>query len=62
MNYYPNLPTTSDQQKGKLIAQIDPGQTGNDSKFKDKFSKYPVSLSRLKANALFAGRCAESAN
>jgi len=56
MSHYQNLPRTSDQQKERLIAEISPSQSGNDSRYKANFSKYSVSFSRLKQNAVFAGR------
>jgi hypothetical protein len=56
MSYQLGLKRASDQQKQKLIAEITPGQSGNDSKFKEKLSEYTVTSERLKQNAAFVGR------
>jgi len=58
MSYYPRLKRASALQKQKLITEIDPGQSGNDSNFNGKYSQYPVTINRLKQNAAFVGRVA----
>ena len=55
-NYYPGLKTASDEQKQKLIEEIDPTQKGNESNFCGKLADYPVSLDKINAVADLIGR------
>lgn len=54
-NYYPGMKRASNEQKQKLIEEIDPTQKGNESHFCADLSKYPVTLTKLNANATLIG-------
>jgi hypothetical protein len=55
-NYYPGMHRASDEEKQKLIEEIDPAQTGNESHFCGELAKFPVSLNKVNANADLIGR------
>jgi hypothetical protein len=60
-NYYPSLKTASDEQKKKLIEEIDPTQKGNHSGFKGKLAQFRISLKRVDENIELIGNGFSSA-
>jgi len=59
-NYYPGMKRASDEEKKKLIEEIDPTQKGNESHFGGDLAEYSVSLKKVNANAALIGRAFSS--